>query len=63
MSYSAEEIKKLNAELKQKSPVEIAQWAVDNAVNAVVTTNFRPYEAAILYAATQAKKRYSCDLV
>lgn len=56
MSYSAEEIKKLNAELKQKSPVEIAQWAVDNAANAVVTTNFRPYEAAILYAATQAKK-------
>lgn len=55
MSYSAEEIKKLNAELKQKSPVEIAQWAVDNAANAVVTTNFRPYEAAILYAATQAK--------
>lgn len=55
MSYSVEEIKKLNAELKQKSPVEIAQWAVDNAANAVVTTNFRPYEAAILYAATQAK--------
>lgn len=56
MSYSTEEIKKLNAELKQKSPVEIAQWAVDNAANAVVTTNFRPYEAAILYASTQAKK-------
>ena len=55
MSYTAEELQKLNTELKEKSPVEIAAWAVKNAKNAVVTTNFRPYEAAILFAATQAK--------
>ena len=55
MSYSAAEIQKLNTALKDKSPVEIAKWAVEQAKHAVVTTNFRPYEAAILHAATQAK--------
>ena len=56
MSYSAEEIQKINSELRAKSPLEIAVWAVEHAKNAVVTTNFRPYEAAILFAANQAKK-------
>ena len=55
MGYSAEQLIDLNKELKSKTPVEIAQWAVQNAKNAIVTTNFRPYEAAILFAATQAK--------
>ncbi|WP_405330083.1 phosphoadenosine phosphosulfate reductase family protein [Leeuwenhoekiella sp. LLG6367-2.1] len=56
MSYSTEKLQQLNLELRDKSPVEIAKWAVENAQNAVVTTNFRPYEAAILYAASEAKK-------
>ena len=56
MSYSTEKLRQLNLELRDKSPVEIAKWAVENAQNAVVTTNFRPYEAAILYAASEAKK-------
>tara|TARA_R110002012_G_scaffold72329_1_gene184897 strand:+ start:4612 stop:5235 length:624 start_codon:yes stop_codon:yes gene_type:complete len=56
MSYSTEKLQQLNLELRDKSPVEIAKWAVENAQNAVVTTNFRPYEAAILYVASEAKK-------
>ena len=56
MSYSTEKLQQLNLELRDKSPLEIAKWAVENAQNAVVTTNFRPYEAAILYAASEAKK-------
>lgn len=64
MSYSTEKLQQLNLELRDKSPVEIAKWAVENAQNAVVTTNFRPYEAAILYVASEAKKDISvvwCD--
>mgnify|MGYP003665550685 FL=1 len=56
MSYSTEKLQQLNLELRDKSPLEIAKWAVENAQNAVVTTNFRPYEAAILYVASEAKK-------
>ncbi|RXG21488.1 phosphoadenosine phosphosulfate reductase domain-containing protein [Leeuwenhoekiella aequorea] len=56
MSYSTEKLQQLNLELGDKSPLEIAKWAVRNAQNAVVTTNFRPYEAAILYVASEAKK-------
>lgn len=45
-----------NKELSGKTPQEIIQWAVELAQNAVVTTNFRPYEAVILHACTQVKK-------
>ncbi|GAA4274098.1 phosphoadenosine phosphosulfate reductase family protein [Aquimarina gracilis] len=48
------EIKDLNISLKDKSPLEIAQWAVLNAKKPVVTTNFRPYESAILNACSKA---------
>jgi phosphoadenosine phosphosulfate reductase len=42
-----------NAELRAKSPLEIVRWAVAQAAGrAIVSTNFRPYEAAILHAAT-----------
>ncbi|MGO4912810.1 phosphoadenosine phosphosulfate reductase domain-containing protein [Leeuwenhoekiella sp. W20_SRS_FM14] len=56
MSYSTEELQQLNADLRAKSPLEIAEWAVEHANNPVVTTNFRPYEAAILFAASKAQK-------
>ncbi|SRR5579862_1030236 len=47
-----------NAELREKSPLEITRWAVAQANGrAVVSTNFRPYEAAILHAAAQAQPR------
>ena len=39
--------------LKDKSPIEIITWALSVAKNPVVTTNFRPYEVAILHACTQ----------
>ena len=45
-----------NAELRTKSPLEIVRWAIAQANGrAVVSTNFRPYEAAILHVATQAQ--------
>ncbi len=64
MSFTQEEIAKYNEELKDKSPLEIAQWAVSKAKNAVVTTNFRPYEASILQVCVAAQKDMSviwCD--
>lgn len=50
------DIDKLNADLKDRSPQEIVQWAIDFAKNPVVTTNFRPYEVAILHVTTSVKK-------
>ena len=43
-------IQKLNKDLKDKSPEQIIQWALEFAERPVVTTNFRPYEVAILHA-------------
>lgn len=50
------DLENLNKELENKSPLEIISWAIGIAKNAVVTTNFRPYEVAILNACTQVKK-------
>ncbi len=47
------EIKKINASLKNKSPEEIVAWAIQHAKKPVVTTNFRPYESAILHLTTK----------
>ena len=45
-----------NAELRAKSPLEIVRWAVAQAGGrAIVSTNFRPYESAILHVATQVQ--------
>ncbi len=49
------DIDKINSDLKEKSPIEIIKWAVSIAQNPVVTTNFRPYEVAILNAVTSVK--------
>lgn len=49
-------IEQINKDLRKKSPLEIITWAVLNASNPVVTTNFRPYEAAILHVVTRIKK-------
>ena len=46
-------IEQINEDLKDKSPIEIITWALSVAKNPVVTTNFRPYEVAILHACTQ----------
>ena len=50
------DIEKTNKELQDKSPEEIISWAVNIAKNPVITTNFRPYEVAILKAVTEVKK-------
>lgn len=51
-----EQISKANVELRSKAPLEIVKWAVAQANNrAIVSTNFRPYEAVILHLATQAQ--------
>lgn len=46
-------IEQINEDLKDKSPIEIITWALSVAKNPVVTTNFRPYEVAILHACTE----------
>lgn len=45
-----------NTVLRAQSPLEIVRWAVAQAGGrAIVSTNFRPYEAAILHVAVQAQ--------
>ncbi len=50
MGFSQESIKRLNGQFKGIPAEEIISWAVKHAVTPVVTTNFRPYEVAILNA-------------
>ena len=54
-----EQINSWNQELRGKSPLEITQWAIDLSRQAggraIVSTNFRPYEAVVLHLATQAQ--------
>lgn len=53
---SPERITKANAELRGKSPLEIVKWAIAQTNGrAIVSTNFRPYEAVILHLAVQAQ--------
>ena len=54
-TFSSEDLVQLNAKLRLQSPLEIVRWAVAQAPGrAIVSTNFRPYEAAILHLAVQA---------
>jgi phosphoadenosine phosphosulfate reductase len=47
-----------NAELRHVSPLEITRWAVSQADGrAIVSTNFRPYEAVVLHLAVEAQSR------
>jgi phosphoadenosine phosphosulfate reductase len=48
-----EEIAKWNVELRDQTPCEIVRWAIDRAHGrAVLSTNFRPYEAVLLHCCT-----------
>lgn len=52
---STDQITRWNEELRSKSPAEITRWAVSQGEGrAIVSTNFRPYEAVILHLAVQA---------
>lgn len=55
MAFTEQQIAQLNYQFKGIPPIEIISWAVKNAKKAVVTTNFRPYEVAILYAVNEVK--------
>ncbi|WP_420398762.1 phosphoadenosine phosphosulfate reductase family protein [Flagellimonas sp.] len=50
MAFTAEDIESLNKQFRGIPPHEIISWAINNGKNPVVTTNFRPYEVAILHA-------------
>jgi len=51
-----DEISKSNAELRGQTPIEIVRWAIARANGrAVVSTNFRPYEAVLLHLCTQVQ--------
>lgn len=50
------DLEQINKELKGKSSAEIIAWAISLGKKAVITTNFRPYEVAILKAVTDVQK-------
>lgn len=51
-----DQITKANLELRNKSPLEITCWAIQQGGGrAIVSTNFRPYEAVILHLCTQVQ--------
>ncbi len=53
---TADQITQANAELRHKSALEIVRWAIAQAQGrALVSTNYRPYEAVVLHLATQAQ--------
>jgi phosphoadenosine phosphosulfate reductase len=55
-SFSLETLVGWNAVLRRQSPAEIVRWALTQAGGrAIVSTNFRPYEAAILHLSVQAQ--------
>mgnify|MGYP003303545037 FL=1 len=49
-----EDIIQANEALRDKSPLEVVRWAITKANGpAIVSTNFRPYEAVILHLANE----------
>jgi phosphoadenosine phosphosulfate reductase len=53
---TSDQIAQANVELRDKSPLEITRWAIAQAKgHAIVSTNFRPYEAVILHIATRVQ--------
>jgi len=53
---TADEIAQANETLRDQSPLEVIEWAIGQAGGgAMVSTNFRPYEAVILHLATQVQ--------
>jgi len=51
-----DQIAEANAELRNESALEIVKWAIARGNGrAIVSTNFRPYEAVILHLCTQVQ--------
>src|SRR5688500_1692328 len=56
MTVTPTELTRWNNELRAAAPLDIIKWALARANGrAIVSTNFRPYEAAILHLAVQAQ--------
>lgn len=49
------QLKQTNTKLNKESPFSIVEWALEQAKNPIITTNFRPYEVALLHLVTQVK--------
>jgi phosphoadenosine phosphosulfate reductase len=51
-----ESLAQANAQLRSQSPLDIIRWALQQSPGrAIVSTNFRPYEAVILHLVTQVQ--------
>ena len=53
--YSEKELQEINRQLQGIPPAETIQWLMYKSESPVVTTNFRPYEAAILHACSKVE--------
>ena len=52
----SDQIAAANATLRDQSPIEIVRWAIAQAGGrAIVSTNFRPYEAVVLHLCVQVQ--------
>ncbi len=56
MAITTAQVQQLNVQFKGIAPEEIISWAVEHGDTPVVTTNFRPYEVAILHAVSEVSK-------
>ena len=55
-SMTPDQFLELNSDLRLKTPLEIVRWAIGQAGGrAIVSTNFRPYEAVLLHLCTQVQ--------
>ena len=53
---TADQIAKANADLQDQTPLEVVRWAIAQSNGrAIVSTNFRPYEAVVLHLVTQVQ--------
>ena len=53
---TSEEIDQVNESLRDSPPLEVIEWAIGQADGqAIVSTNFRPYEAVILHLVTKVQ--------
>ena len=49
------DLQSINENLRSSSPEEIISWALSHSKRPVLTTNFRPYEVAILHAVSSLR--------
>ena len=55
-AMTPEQITQANATLRNQSALEVVKWAIAQAGGrAIVSTNYRPYEAVILHLVTQVQ--------